>query len=179
MGDSSGRFVAIARILRPQGRKGEVAAEILTDFPERFERLRTAFLEAADRAPYPVDLERTWPHKGRIVLKFSGIDSIEDASRLRGYQVLVPWEQRAPIPPHHYYVGELIGCRVIRQHQGQEIGTVTEVESTGGVDVLHVKRAGAENEVLVPLAQEICTQIDVSSRVIFIDPPEDLLELNA
>jgi 16S rRNA processing protein RimM len=177
--NAAGQFLAIARILRPQGRKGEVAAEILTDFPERFQQLQSVFLEVPGQAPKRVTLERGWPHKGRIILKFSGIDSIESASGLRGLQVLIPWEQRAPLPPHQYYLYELHGCRVIWERQGQEIGTVTEVERTGGVDVLHVRRPDGKSEVLIPLAQEICTRIDIASQTIVIDPPEELLELNS
>ena len=174
-----GQFLAIARILRPQGRKGEVAAEILTDFPTRFQQLQSVFLEVPGQAPKPVSVESSWPHKGRIILKFSGIDSIESASGLRGLQVFIPWEQRTPLPPHHYYLSELHGCRVIWERQGTEIGTVAEVESTGGVDVLHVKRPDGKSEVLIPLAQEICTRIDLASQTIVIDPPEDLLDLNS
>ena len=174
----TGRFLAIARILRPQGRKGEVAAEILTDFPERFRQHDSVFLEVPGQAPKPVRVECAWPHKGRIILKFSGTDSIESASGLRGLQVFIPWEQRTPLPPHHYYLCELHGCRVIWERQGREIGTVKEVESTGGVDVLHVKRPGGKSEVLIPLAQEICTRIDLTSQTIVIDPPEELLDLN-
>lgn len=176
--DTTGQLLTIARILRPQGRKGEVAAEILTDFPARFQQLQPVFLEVPGQAPKPVNVESSWPHKGRIILKFSGIDSIESASRLRGLQVFVPWEQRTPLPPHHYYLCELHGCRVIWERQGQEIGTVTEVEPTGGVDVLHVRRADGKSEVLIPLAQEICTRIDLASQTIVIDPPEELLDLN-
>jgi len=176
--NAAGQFLAIARILRAQGRKGEVAAEILTDFAARFQQLQTAFLEVPGQAPKPVSVERAWPHKGRIILKFSGIDSIDSASRLRGLQVFIPWEQRAPLPPHHYYLCELQGCRVIWERQGQEIGTVTEVEATGGVDVLHVRRPDGKSEVLIPLAQEICTRIDLASQTIVIDPPEELLDLN-
>ena len=176
--NATGKYLAIARILRPQGRKGEVAAEILTDFPERFQQLKTAFLEVPGHAPKPVSLERSWPHKGQIILKFAGIDSIESASGLRGIELLIPWDQRAPLPPHRYYLCELHGCRVIWERQGQEIGTVVEVESTGGVDVLHVRRPDGKSEVLIPLAQEICTRIDLATQTIVIDPPEDLLELN-
>ena len=176
--NAAGQFLAIARILRPQGRKGEVAAEILTDFPERFQQLQSVFLEVPGQAPKRVNLEGGWPHKGRIILKFSGIDSIESASGLRGLQVFVGWEQRMPLPPHYYYLCELHGCRVIWERQGQEIGTVVEVEPTGGVDVLHVRRPDGESEVLIPLAQEICTRIDLASQTIVIDPPEDLLDLN-
>jgi 16S rRNA processing protein RimM len=176
--NAGGQFLAIARILRPQGRKGEVAAEILTDFPARFQQLQSVFLEVPGKAPEPVNLERGWPHKGRIILKFSGIDSIDSASRLRGLQVLIPWDQRTPLPPHHYYLCELNGCRVVWERQGREIGTVVEVEAAGGGHVLHVRRPDAKSEVLIPLAQEICTRIDLASRTIVVDPPEDLLDLN-
>jgi 16S rRNA processing protein RimM len=174
-----GQYLAIARILRPQGRKGEVAAEILTDFAGRFDLLGAAYLEEPGHAPKQVGVERCWPHKGQVILKLSGIDSIESASRLRGLQVLIPWEQRVPLPPHHYYRCELEGCRVVLERQGREIGTVTDVEPTGGVDVLHVMRPGGRTEVLIPLAQEICSRIDVAAKLIVIDPPEDLLDLNA
>ena len=173
------QFLTIARILRPQGRKGEVAAEILTDFPARFQQLESVLLEVPGQAPKRIALERGWPHKGRIILKFQGIDSIESASSLRGLQVSIPWDERAPLPPHHYYLCELHGCRVIWERQGKEIGTVAEVESTGGVDVLHVRRPDGKSEVLIPLAQEICTRIDLASQTIVIDPPEDLLDLNS
>jgi 16S rRNA processing protein RimM len=174
----SGQYLAIARILRPQGRSGEVAAEILTDFSGRFDQLREAFLGEPGQVPKQVDVERCWPHKGQVILKFSGIDSIESASLLRGLQVMISWEHRVPLPPHHYYLCELEGCRVILEGQGSEIGTVTEVEPTGGVDVLHVVRPDGGAEVLIPLAQEICSRIDIAAKLIVIDPPEDLLDLN-
>jgi 16S rRNA processing protein RimM len=176
---ATGQYLAIARIVRPQGRKGEVAAEILTDFPARFEKLQSAFLEASGEAPRPVMVEFAWPHKGRMILKFVGIDSLEGAARLRGVHVFVPLEQRVPLPPHHYYLWELRGCRVLWERQEREIGVVADVEPTGGVPVLHVARGDGKSEVLIPLAQDICTRIDPEAKIIAIDPPEDLLELNS
>lgn len=173
------QFLAIARILRPQGRSGEVAAEILTDFPARFEKLLSAFLDTPGQAPRPVRVERAWPHKGRVILKFSGSDSIESAARLRGLHVLIPREQRTPLPLHQYYGWELRGCRVLWERQGREIGTVTDVELTAGVPLLHVAPGEGKSEVLIPLAQEICTRIDPAAQTIVIDPPEDLLDLNS
>ena len=171
------QFLAIARIVRPQGRRGEVVAEILTDFPARFQTLRRAFLEEGAGVPRPAEVERAWLHKGRVVLKFSSVDSIESASRLRGCHVFIPREERTLLPPHTYYLWELEGCRVGAERQGarREVGTVTEVETTGGVDLLHV--ATPRGEVLIPLAQTICTKIDAPNKTIVIDPPEDLLEL--
>jgi len=155
-----------------------VTAEILTDFPSRFQALLRAFLAQPGEALRPVTVEHVWPHKGRVVLKFAGVDSIESASHLRGHHVLIPREERIPLPPHHYYLWELEGCRVLMARPGgqREVGTVTEVESTGGVDLLHV--VTPRGEVLIPFAQSICTQIDTPQKTIVIDPPEDLLELN-
>jgi 16S rRNA processing protein RimM len=174
----SERYLAIARIVRPQGRRGEVAAEILTDFPERFQALQRAFLAEPGNPLRPVALEHAWLHQGRIVLKFVGVDSIESADHLRGHHVWIPREERMQLPPHHYYFWELKGCRVQTERHGMpcEIGIVTEVEATGGVDLLHV--VTGRGEVLIPLAQSICTRIDTRERTIVIDPPEDLLELN-
>jgi 16S rRNA processing protein RimM len=174
-------FLAIARIAKPQGRHGEVVAEILTDFPERFEELTGAYLENRGGQPQPVVVEKTWPHKGRIVLKFFGVDSIDEADRLRELHVFIRREDRVTLPQHQFYIWELEGCRVVRVLDGaeQEVGIVTEVEHTGGVDVMHVARAQDHStELLIPLAQEICKRIDTATKTILIEPPEDLLELN-
>jgi 16S rRNA processing protein RimM len=173
------RFLAVARVVRPQGRRGEVLAEPLTDFSARFKELRDVFLENPGTAPQPIKVEDVWPHKGRVVIKFSGVNSISEASSLKGRHVLIPAEDRMPLPPDHYYLWELQGCRVVAERSGRrvEVGTVTGIEPTGGVDVLRV--ASAKGEVLIPLAQAICTRIDTQARIILIDPPEDLLDLNA
>ena len=175
------QYLAIAHIARPQGRHGEVVADILTDFPERFQKLRRAYLESAGGEPQVVEIEKTWPHKGRIVLKFAGVDSISQADSLRGLHVFIRAEDRVALPQHNYYVWELEGCRVMRERAGvsEEVGTVTDIERTGGVDLLRVACArGKSRELLIPLTQEICRRIDTAAKMILIDPPEDLLELN-
>lgn len=196
MSAGKGRFATIARVVRPQGRHGEVSAEITTDFPSRFQNLTRVFMTDPDD-PIPhneaggpdehgaslrsVPLERAWAHKGRIVLKFAGIDSIDQAERLRGLAVMIPNEERVALPENTYYTGELEGCRVMTGPPGarREVGTVTAVEPTGGVPVLHVSRAASGGpEVLIPFAQEICREIDPAAKLIVIDPPDDLLELN-
>ena len=172
------QFLAIARIVKPQGRRGEVAAEILTDFPARFDNLRQVFLEHPGRPPDSVVVENAWMHKGRVILKFSGIDSIDGANRLRSLHVLIRREERTELPAPRYYVSDLVGCRVVTEHEGhRELGIVTEVESTGGVDLLHIRRPDGR-EVLVPLAEAVCTRIDPEAKLIVVEPPEALLDLN-
>jgi 16S rRNA processing protein RimM len=175
------RFLAVARIVRPQGRRGEVIAELASDFPDRFTALKSVYLENHDQSPSPVLLENAWKHKGRIVLKFAGIDTIEAALRLRSRHVLIPFEERVRLPEDSYYWSELVGCRVVfASHQrGGQVGTVTSVEPTGGVALLHVApEEGGKDELLIPFARAICKQIDPEAKTIEIDPPEDLLTLN-
>jgi 16S rRNA processing protein RimM len=176
------RFLAVARVVRPQGRRGEVAAEILTDFPRRFENLRSAYLESAAAEPEAVQVEKAWPHKGRIILKFSGVDTISAAERLRGKLVLVPQDEKVQLPAGSLYISDLAGCKVLRKlgESVEEIGTVTDVQRTGGVDLLRVEPADKKKrELLIPLAETICTRIDPEAKTIWIDPPEDLLDLNS
>jgi 16S rRNA processing protein RimM len=171
-------FVAIARVLRPQGRKGEVLAEILTDFPSRFERLQQAFLEEPGQEPRAATVENTWLHKGKVVLKFAGAGSIDAAETLRGRLVLVPDEEKAALAANQYYLWQLEGCQVVAERGGTRtpLGIVTEIERTGGADLLHV--VDGPHELLIPFARAICKVIDPDSRLIVIDPPEDLLDLN-
>ncbi|TAM78827.1 MAG: 16S rRNA processing protein RimM [Acidobacteria bacterium] len=176
-GDMHG-FIAIARVVRPQGRKGEVLAEILTDFPARFRDLRQAFLDKPGKHPQAVTIEHTWLHKGKVVLKLAGIGSIDDAEALRERLVLVPADERVALSANQYYVWELKGCQVVVETGGMRtpLGTVIEVERTAGADMLYV--ADGSREVMVPFAEEICKLIDLESRLIVIEPPEDLLDLN-
>lgn len=173
------QWLAIARLIRPRGRKGELIAEVLTDFPERFATLRRAFVEQPGGEPEPAEVEKAWWHQGRLVLCFAGVESISQAERLRGRLVMVPRGERAALADGRYYLWDLVGCDLFGPSGGEPLGTVTAVEPTGGVDLLRVKRSGADGrEVLIPFARAICRHIDVGARRIVIEPPEGLLELN-
>ena len=173
-------FLVIAKIAKPQGRRGEVAAEILTDFPERFRRLESVFLsrEEKEAPPQSRNLESAWFHKGRVILKFQGVDSITEADALRGFEVLIRREERIPAPEGSFYLYELVGCRVVERKAEieRELGTVEAVESATGRDLLRVR--SGEEEFLIPFAEAICTRIDVAERRIEVDLPDDLLEVN-
>lgn len=154
-------------------------AEILTDFPSRFDGLRDTFLGPSADELSAATVEHAWLHKGKVVLKLDGVNSISDAERLKGQYVFVREEKRMPLAARQYYLWELKGCRVVEEIGDQEriLGTVTDVERAGGVDLLRV--CGRSGEVLIPLAQSICTIIDTEAKRIVIDPPADLLEVNA
>ncbi|MGB8260309.1 MAG: 16S rRNA processing protein RimM, partial [Terracidiphilus sp.] len=130
----------VARIRRPQGRKGEVWAEILTDFPEKFNQRRELWLlEDAPRpktAPRPVTLANHWLHKGGVVLHFAGVDSISGAETLAGLVVAVPWAERVPLGADEAYIGDLTGC-ILVDVAGQTPASI------GAVQVLdHADRGG-------------------------------------
>ena len=177
------KYVTLARILRPQGRRGEVAAEILTDFPDRLPRLQSANLWDGKGARRVVAIRSCWlsqSHGGQAVFQFDGCDSIDDAQRLVGLEVQVPIEQRVELPAGKYFITDLIGCEVYERVSGNRVGVVRDVQNVGetaaGTPLLVVQ--SARGEVLIPLALEICPKIDLVARSIEILPPEGLLDLN-
>jgi 16S rRNA processing protein RimM len=171
--------VTVARILRPRGLRGELAAEILTDFPERLLKLREVWLADGRSAPRRVQVRRCWlsPSRGgQAIFHFDGVENVEAAERLRGCEVQIPLEQRAKLNPGNYYVGELIGCEVWEAGAAAAMGAVRDVEFPGGVPLLAVETP--EGEILVPLAAEFCVRIDVSAKRIDVALPEGLRDLN-
>lgn len=190
----------MARILRARGAKGEVAAEILTDFPERLTKLREVFLGApkGDREPRSMALKSCWlnqNHRGQIVFHFEGVNSISEAESLRAYEVLLPLEQRVSLPEGQYFVSDLIGCSVFETPAilpvvasppcslGEApalLGTVRDVHFPGedleGTPILEVDTA--QGELLIPLAEDICKRIDPAACRIDVVLPEGLRDLN-
>lgn len=181
--------VTVARVLRPHGRRGEVAAEILTDFPERLTKLKQVRLcdgkrdaardvdANAEPAGRRVGVRSCWlshSRGGQAIFHFEGSDSISDAEKLVGLEVRIPLAERAPLPGGSYYVTDLIGCEV--REEGAAVGVVRDVEFTGGTPLLAVD--SANGEVLIPLADEICVNVDLAARRIDVILPEGLRELN-
>jgi len=166
-------LVAIARIARPRGVKGEVVAEILTDFPERFESLDTviAVVEGGKRSD--LKIEKLWFQNARIVLKFDGIDSIEAAETLRGVEICVPESDAVELESDEFFDWQLAGCQV-ETIDGDQIGTVKELMRTGGTELLVVE--GETKEYLIPFAVAICVGVDVENKLIRVDLPEGLLD---
>jgi len=123
-----------------------------------------------------LELEHFWPHKGRAVFKFRGVDSISAAEGLAGWEIQIPREERAPLEPGAAYVSDLVGCDVIVD--GQELGPVTEVQFGAGAAPLLVVHRGPR-EFLLPLAQEFIEELDTGKRIVRLRVPEGLLELDA
>lgn len=166
-------LVAIARIVRTRGLKGEVVAEILTDFPERFELLDavTAVRTSGERSE--LKIEKFWFQSGRVVLKFAGYDSIERGETLRNNEICVPESDAVELGEGEYFDWELAGCKV-ETINGEHIGEVRELMRTGGTELLVVE--GEAKEYLIPFANAICVEVDVENKLIRVDPPDGLLE---
>lgn len=181
--DPGRELISVARVRHTQGRRGEVAAEILTDFPERFAAGASFLLrkkDAPDGAAREYAVEDAWFHKGQVILKFVGVNGISDAELLVGDEVMIPATERSPLPDGTYYLDDLVGCRLVET--GRQIGRVADWEDTGGGILLHVEpleRDAAGDELLVPFAAEICRSIDVNARIIEVRLPAGLIELNA
>lgn len=177
----------LAILLRPHGRRGELIADILTDFPERFSERRRLFLIPPPRIGTPareVVLESFWFLRNRAVLKIQGIDSINDAEALRGYQAAIPASERARLEDGSVYIGDLIGCHLADLNQGgADLGEVVDVDrGSSNTDLLLLRRPGTrgpEAEVLIPFVQEYLIRLDVAARRIEMRLPEGLLDINA
>jgi 16S rRNA processing protein RimM len=176
-----GDLIIVARAVRTRGLKGELVADVLTDFPERFENVSELIGVAGGGERQQLELESYWFQNDRMVLKFVGYDSIEAAKALVGYQFGLPEAERVELDADEYYDWELEGCSV-ENKSGESIGKVREVMRTGGVELLVVVAEagevdGASREVFVPMVESIVTEIDILRKKILIDPPEGLLDL--
>jgi 16S rRNA processing protein RimM len=171
--------ITLAKILRARGLRGEVAAEILTDFPERLPNLREVWLADGRNAPRRIDVERCWlstSRGGQAIFHFAGVDTVEAAEKLRGAEVQLPFDQRMQLGDGQFYVNDLVGCEVWEAGATAAMGSVGDVEFPGGVPLLSVRTH--DGEVLVPLAAEFCTRIDVQTKRIDVVLPEGLRDLN-
>src|SRR5687768_7402066 len=167
--------VVVARIVKTRGLRGELVADLLTDFPDRFEDLNSLIGLSPDESRRSLEIEEQWFHGNRLVLKFAGFDTIDAAKELVNYTLAVPAEDRIELPEDSFYEWELIGCRV-ETIGGEQVGEVAGVMRTGGVEILKVVDHTGRDR-LIPMASDIVVEIDKEKKLIRIDPPEGLLEL--
>ena len=171
--DPSPDLVAIARVVKPRGLKGEVTCDLLTDFPERFDGLEhvTAVMPAKGGTRQLI-IEEHWFQQDRLVLKFAGVHSMDDAEQLRDAEICVGEDEAVELEEGEFFDWQLEGCEAVTA-DGVSIGRVAELMRTGGTEILVVK---GDKEYLIPFAESICTQVDVEGKKIVVDPPEGLLE---
>src|SRR5215208_844478 len=172
--EGASELVAIARAVKTRGLKGEIAAELLTDFPARFEDLEELVLVSPSGERKIGRLEDFWFQNDRVILKMADYDNVDTAKELVGYEFAVPESERVPLPTDHYYDWELEGCTV--KVGDESIGKVQSVIKTGGTEILLITDERGK-EQLVPLADSIVVKIDAAAKTIVVDPPEGLLDL--
>ena len=176
--DASGEFVTLARVVKTQGRHGEVAAEVHSDVPDRFsEGMKLLALGKSGGSRAELEIEGLWPHKGLLVLKFRGVDSMSDAEALIGTELQVPSAERAQLDRGWNYVSDLVGCRVF--DRGQEIGRIEDVQLGAGEAPLLTVAAASGKRFDIPFAEAYLESIDVADRQVRMNLPEGMLEINA
>jgi 16S rRNA processing protein RimM len=169
-------MAVVGRIARPHGLAGTVIVDPETDFPQsRFAVGRTVYVREAARV-VPLRIGGVRAHQGRLLVTFDDVGSLARASSLAGRELRVPVADLTPLPPGVYYRHDLVGCDV-RTGEGELVGRVAAVE--GPLEASRLVVRGPRGEVLVPLAASICVAFDLARRLIVIDAPEGLLELNA
>jgi 16S rRNA processing protein RimM len=162
-------------VARAHGNRGHVIVNLDTDFAEdRFAVGNTLFVGPEDRA---VERKITSVrfHQGRPILALDGIATMNDAEALAGAELRMPTSAMAPLPAGTFYRHDLVGCEV-RDTSGTVVGTVIAVE--GPIERSHLVVQGTRGEVLIPVAAEICVHVDPEARVIVVNPPEGLLDIN-
>lgn len=169
-------FVTLARVLKTQGRHGEVAAEVHSDVPDRFHEGMKLWALGEDAKRRELEVESFWPHKGGLVFKFVDVDSINDAEALLKCELQVPQAQRGSLEPGWNYVSDLAGCLVF--DADREIGKVEDVQFSGGeAPLLIVNSGGTRHEI--PYAEAYIKSADLDHKKIVMQLPQGMLELNA
>ena len=175
---AGGEFVTLARVVKTQGRHGEVAAEVHSDVPERFSvGMKLSALDRAGLSRREVQIEDLWPHKGLLVLKFSDVDSISDAEALIGSELQVPRAERARLEEGWSYVSDLVGCVVL--DRGVEIGRIEDVQFGAGEAPLLIVSGAGGKKYDVPFAEAYVDGVDLGGKRLRMRLPEGMLEINS
>ena len=176
--ESEGEFITLARVVKTQGRQGEVAVEVHSHVPDRFsEGMRLFALDKAGSARRELEVEGLWPHKSLLVLRFVGIDSISDAEALIGSELQVPRTQRARLEEGWSYVSDLVGCAVF--DHGVEVGRIEDVQFGAGEAPLLIVVANSGKKFDVPFAEAYVEGADLTGKQLRMRLPEGMLEINA
>ena len=154
--------IAIGKVRRPYGVRGEVKVEFLTDFPERFKDLKAVYI---DWEPYTIERYR-FVADG-ILLKFAGIDTPEDAAFLRNRLIEIPVSEAVPLPPDTYYYFQILGLKVVTT-AGEVLGEVVDIIVTGANDVYVVRSAGGR-EILLPAIEDVVKEVDLESNRLVVE----------
>ena len=166
-------WITIAVLGRTHANRGEITGVAMSSKPERFRKLREAWLFGESGEPHHVDVESVWEHSNVLVFKFRGIDNISDAEVWHGAELRVPVADREPLEDGEFYISDLIGCEVWDRRVGDRLGSVAALREFGGPGVLEL-----DSGLLIPYAKAICVNINPAERRIDVELPAGLRELN-
>jgi 16S rRNA processing protein RimM len=170
-------FITLARVLKTQGRRGEVAVEVYSDVPDRFVVGMRLFALGDAGKRRELLVEDLWPHKGHLVLKFQGVDSISDAEDLLRCELQVPLDERAKLEPGWTYTSDLTGCTVF--DGDREIGRIEGIEFGAGEAPLLIVRGKQKMPYEIPYAEAYLVKVDLAGKQVRMRLPEGMLEINA
>lgn len=171
-------LMRVARIDSTHGLRGEVSAQLCTDFPERFGEIESIWVGPGAQP----ELAKLWRldgwrlHKGKVLLKFDAVRDVDQARALAGHDVWIERRQAMELPEDTYYQDDLLGLEVF-DTDGARIGEVEDILLTRGADVLMVR--SDRGEILIPATSAICVLVDLEARKLVVEVPEGLLEVNA
>ena len=175
--DANGEWITLAVVIKTQGRRGELAVELHTAVPNRFRQGMRLWALAKDGQRREVTVEDFWPHKTFLVLKFQGVETMNDAESLIGAELQLPLAERAELEPGWTYLSDLVGCTVF--DGPREIGAIEDVRFGAGEAPLLVVGSGAKLPYEIPFAEAFLEKLDLKRKQVRMKLPEGLLEVNA
>lgn len=166
------QFLAVGRVLRPHGVRGELLLETLTEFPAHLSQVAQVYVGADnDPDPQPHPLQRARLHRGELLLQLGDCADREAADAYRGQLVFIRVDQAAPLPPGRYYHHQIIGLTVITD-EGETLGQIAEILETGANDVYVV--VGPNGEILLPALHSVIQAIDLEAQTMRVHLLEGL-----
>jgi len=165
------RFIIVGRVVAPWGVRGEVKVEVMTDFPDRLSALEEVHIDG-----YPVSIEKSRWHKGKVIIKLATVDSIEAAEKLRGRFLEIPQSRLRPLPQDQYYQFQLMGLEVWTT-DGKLLGQIADILPTGSNDVYVVH--GEQGELLIPAIEGVVKSVELETGRVIVELIEGLLPRKA
>jgi 16S rRNA processing protein RimM len=153
-------LINIGKVITTQGSKGEVRVMPLTDFPQKILNLKRTYLVQDRKRELKAEVEKAWHHKGFIILKFKGYDTISQAQELKGYFITLSAEERIKLKKDEYYIDDVIGLEV-ETVGGEKLGKIIDVIRKPGNDIYVVKNG---RELWIPATREVVKKVDLTNK---------------
>jgi 16S rRNA processing protein RimM len=173
--EDKSKLISLGVITKARGTKGEVVIGLKSRQKRNYSSIKKGVISLPEGVYYTLEIEKLWFQREKMVIKFKGCDTIEQAEKMVGKEVLITEDELLPLENNDFYIFQLIGLKVFVKG-GDFLGEITDIVRTGGTDVLVVE--GGEKEYLIPMAEEYIEKIDINDKEMIIKPPKGLLEIN-